>query len=93
MWGIGVVRDIKKFDVIILDIFNEKLLIGKSVIFLWIFIFIWKESGLDYGLELGVQISKSVDFFGVLRYWVRYLIFVTKVDEMLDFTGFNEIFI
>ena len=44
----------KKFDVIILDIFNEKLLIGKSVIFLWIFVFIWKESGLDYALELGV---------------------------------------
>ena len=44
----------KKFDVIFSDIFNEKLLIGKSMNFLWIFVFVWKESGLDCVLEFEV---------------------------------------
>ena len=35
-------------------IFSEKLLIGESVDFSQDFVFIQEESGLDWGLELGV---------------------------------------
>ena len=34
--------------------FYEKLVIGENVDFLVIFVFIQEESGLDYGLELGL---------------------------------------
>lgn len=43
----------------------------------------------DWGWEMG----ESADFCGVLRYWVRYLIFMAKVDEVLDFTGFDGILV
>lgn len=36
---------------------------------------------------------KVLIFCGVLRYWVRYLIFMAKVDEVLDFTGFDGILV
>ena len=36
----------------------------------------------------GWEMGESADFCGVLRYWVRYLIFMAKVDEVLVFTGF-----
>ena len=47
--NVGVVN----FDLIDM-IFDEKLLIGKSVDFLWIFVFVQEESGLDCGLEIGM---------------------------------------
>ena len=40
------------------------------------------------GLDLVCWMGKSVDFCGVLRYWVRYWDLVVKVSEMLNFTGF-----
>ena len=45
--------------------FGEKLLIGKSVDFIWIFVFIYEESGLDYVFGLGCEMGESVDFSGV----------------------------
>ena len=65
--NVGVVS----FDLIYM-IFDEKLLIGKSVDFLWIFVFIQEESGLDLGLKFGCVMGESIDFSVVLRYWVRY---------------------
>ena len=59
---------VASFDVI----FIEKLLIGKSVDFLGIFIFISEENGLDLDLDFGCVIDESIDFSSVLRYWVRY---------------------
>ena len=41
----------------------------------------------------GIEVGESVDFIRVLRYWVRYLIFMAKVDEVLDFTGFDGILV
>ena len=35
-------------------IFSEKQLIGESGDFLWIFVFVWEESGLDCGLRFGL---------------------------------------
>lgn len=52
---------VASFDVI----FSEKLVIGKSLDFLWIFVFIQEESGLDCGLELGCEMGESIDFSGV----------------------------
>ena len=49
---------VASFDVI----FNEKLVIGKSGDFLWIFAFIQEESGLNYELGLGCEMGESVDF-------------------------------
>ena len=78
---------IVSFDVI----FIEKLLIGKSVDFLGIFIFIQEENGLDLELDLGCVMGESVDFSRVLRYWVRYLDFVGEWLKSGDFIGFGGI--
>ena len=48
---------------------------------------------MNCGLELGYVVGESVDFLWILRYWVRYWDFRVKVGEMLDFTGFDGIFI
>ena len=53
-------------------IFSEKFIIGESGDFLWIFVFVWEESGLDCWLIFGLCDGESVDFIMVLRYWVRY---------------------
>ena len=45
--------------------FNENFVIGENVDFLWIFVFIQEESGLDCGLELGCEMGESIDFSGV----------------------------
>ena len=45
------------------------------------------------GLDLGCVVGESVDFSGVLRYWGRYWDFDRQVGEMLDFIGFNGIFV
>ena len=47
--NVGVVS----FDLIYM-IFDEKLLIGKSVDFLWIFVFVQEESGLNFGFGIWV---------------------------------------
>ena len=51
----------KKFDVGFVcgfvGKFVEKLVIGKSVDFSWVLIFIQEESGFDYGLRLGCSVE------------------------------------
>ena len=59
------------FDVI----FSEKFIIGKNVNFLMI-LYLYRKKVvwiMDFGF--GCEIDESVDFLGVLRYWVRYLDF------------------
>ena len=41
---------VASFDVI----FSEKLVIGESDDFLWIFVFVWEESGLYCGFGFGL---------------------------------------
>ena len=73
--------------------FGEKSVIGKSVDFIWIFVFIYEESGLDYVFGLGCEMGESVDFSKVLRYWVRYLDFLDGWLKSGDFVGIDWIFI
>ena len=56
--------------------------------FLWIFVFIYEESGLDCEFKLGWEMDESVDFSRVWRYWVRYFDFDKQVVKMLNFTVF-----
>ena len=39
--------------------------------------------------DLDCVVGGNVDFYEVLRYWVRYLNFDEWIDKMLDFTGFG----
>ena len=43
--------------------------------------------------DLGSVVGESVDFSGVLRYWVRYWDFWSGWWESGDFTGLGGIFI
>ena len=49
----------EKFNVgvvcVLVGKFGEKLLIGKSVDFIWIFVFIYEESGLDCWFDIGLR--------------------------------------
>lgn len=45
---------------------------------------------MDWELKVGCVIGESVDFSGVLRYGMRYLIFEWKVEKVGIFQGFSK---
>ena len=52
--------------------FDKKLVIGEMWIF-FRFLYLYRNKVvLIVGLDLGCEMGESVDFCGVLRYWVRY---------------------
>ena len=46
----------------------------KKVVWIWV-------------LRWGVRLGESVDFSGVLRYWVRYWDFLMWIDKSGNFVG------